>query len=65
MSRWLRLTGVVLAVSALAGTAGCALPTDGGSDGDGGGGLEVRYCEEDHRGDLNQARCYDEPDGGR
>ena len=28
-------------------------------------GFQIQYCEEDHRGQLNESRCYDEPDGDR
>jgi hypothetical protein len=66
MTRWRRLAALALGASAILGTAGCALAAGDGSGGGGdGGGFEVRYCEQDHRGDLNEARCYDEPDGDR
>jgi hypothetical protein len=66
-SRRIRSTAALLvAVAAGAGLTGCVVPEDGDSGGgDGGGGFRIEYCEEDHRGDLNEARCYDEPDGDR
>lgn len=61
MTRRIRRTVALVAATA-AIAAGCALPADGDSgEGSGGGGLEVKYCEQDHRGDLNEARCYDNP----